>query len=130
MAATRRNGPHSKPIILLLHVRSLVNSLTAKCVLTGTKNSLLEDYLLAKQTSHKDPHHDELLSPIASWFLWMNIHHPRGPLRKGLDEAANKGFSINYKVISTTGLTVYQNPHSFSLTTPEKHRVCHPAICN
>ena len=28
------------------------------------------------------------------------------------------------------GLAVRQNPHSFSLTTPEKDRVCHPAICN
>jgi hypothetical protein len=28
------------------------------------------------------------------------------------------------------GLAVRQNPHSPSLTTPEKNRVCHPAICN
>jgi hypothetical protein len=28
------------------------------------------------------------------------------------------------------GLAVRQNPHSFSLTTPEKDQVCHPAICN
>jgi hypothetical protein len=27
-------------------------------------------------------------------------------------------------------LAVRQNPHSFSLTTPKKDRICHPAICN
>jgi hypothetical protein len=71
-----------------------VNSLTAKCVPAGTKNSLLEDFLLAKHTSNKHPHHDEPFSPLASWFPWMNISHPWEPLWKGLDEAAIEGFSI------------------------------------
>ena len=70
------------------------NSLTAKCILVGTKNSLSEDLLLAKHTSHTHPHHDEPFSPLAPWFPWMNIHHPWEPLRKGLDKAAIEGFSI------------------------------------
>jgi len=28
------------------------------------------------------------------------------------------------------GLTIRQNPHSFSLLPPEKDRVCHRAVCN
>jgi hypothetical protein len=44
------------------------NSLTPKCVPAGTKNSRLEDFLLAKHTSHKHPHHDELFSHLAEWF--------------------------------------------------------------
>jgi hypothetical protein len=63
------------------------------CIPAGTENSLSEDFLLAKHTSHKHPHHDEPLSPLASWFPWINIPHPREPLRKGLeDEAAIEGF--------------------------------------
>jgi len=71
-----------------------LNSLTPKSVLLGTKNSFPEDFLLAKHTSHKHPHHDEPFSPLESWFPWMNIPHPREPLWKGLDKAAIKGFSI------------------------------------
>jgi hypothetical protein len=32
--------------------------------------------------------------------------------------------------VGGNGLAIRQNPHSFSLTTPEKDRVCHPAVCN
>ena len=71
-----------------------VNSLTPKCFPTGTKNSRSEDFLLAKQTSHKHPHHDEPFSSLAAWLPWINIPHPREPLRKGLDEAAMEGFNI------------------------------------
>jgi hypothetical protein len=56
------------------------------------KNSLSEDFLLAKHTSHKHPHHDEPFSPLAPWFPY--IPHPREALRKGLNEAAIEGFSI------------------------------------
>ena len=72
----------------------VINSLTAKCVAAGTKNSLSEDFLLAKLSSHKHPHHDEPFSPLASWVPWMNIPHPQEPLWKGLDEATIEGFSI------------------------------------
>jgi hypothetical protein len=44
------------------------NSLTSKCVPAGTKNSRSEDFLLAKHTSHKHPHHDEPFSRLAAWF--------------------------------------------------------------
>jgi hypothetical protein len=49
-------------------IARLVNSLTAKCVPTGTKNSRSEDFLLAKHTSHKHPHHDVPFSRLAAWF--------------------------------------------------------------
>ena len=65
-----------------------------KCVPTGTKDSHLEDFWLAKHTSHKHPHHDEPFSHLAAWFRWRTTPHPREPLRKGLDEAAIEGFSI------------------------------------
>ena len=45
-----------------------LNSLTAKCVPAGTKNSRSEDFLLAKHTSHKHPHHDVPFSRLAAWF--------------------------------------------------------------
>ncbi len=34
------------------------NSLLAKSIQVGTKNSSLEGFLLAKHTAHKHPHHD------------------------------------------------------------------------
>ena len=48
---------------------------------------------------------------------------------------AEKGHAGAFQTFSLwrwggNGLAVRQNPHSFSLTTPEKDRVCHPAICN
>jgi hypothetical protein len=48
-------------------IGKVINSLTAKCVPAGTKNSLSDDFLLAKLSSHKHPHHDEPFSPLASW---------------------------------------------------------------
>ena len=69
-------------------------ALTPKGVPTGMKNSRSDDFLLAKHTSLKHPHHDEPFPPPAAWFTWMNTHHTREPLRKGLVEAANEGFSI------------------------------------
>jgi hypothetical protein len=71
-----------------------VKLLTAKSVLVGTKNSHSEGFLLAKYTAHKHPHHDEAVCLSTARFLWRNTSHPREPLRKGLDEAAVKGFSI------------------------------------
>jgi len=68
------------------------NSLTPTCV-PGMKNSLSEDFLLAKYTSHKHPHHDEPFSRLAAWFPWMNTPHPQDSLCKGLDEAIVEGFS-------------------------------------
>ena len=70
------------------------NSLTPTCVPAGTKNSRSEDFLLAKHTSHKHPHHDDLFSHLAAWFPWMNAPHPREPLCRGLDEVAIERFSI------------------------------------
>jgi len=74
--------------------RERVNSLTANCVPAVMKNSLSEDFLLENHTTHKHLHHDEPFFPLASWFPWMNIPHPREPLRKGLDKADIEGFSI------------------------------------
>jgi hypothetical protein len=66
-------------------------SLTPKFVLAGTKNSRSEDFLLAKHTSHKHPHHDEPFSRLAAWFPWMNTPHPRKPLWKGWTRLPLKG---------------------------------------
>jgi hypothetical protein len=52
----------------ILQVTS-VNRLTPNCVPAGTKNSRLEDFLLAKHASHnKHSHHDEPFSRLAAWF--------------------------------------------------------------
>ena len=51
------------------------NSLTSTCVPAGTKNSRSEDFLLAKHTSHKHPHHDEPFSHLAS-MVSMDEHTP------------------------------------------------------
>ncbi len=76
----------------------MVNSLTAKCVPVGTKNSLSEDFLLSKHTSHKHPHHDEPFSPLASWFPWMHIPHPRSLFERGWTRPPSKGLVKNCKV--------------------------------
>ena len=62
------------------------------------KNSRSEDFLLAKHTSHKQPHHVEPFSRLAAWFPWMNTPHLQAPLWKGLDEASIEGFRKKYKV--------------------------------
>ena len=54
--------------IARFHLTNLFNSLTAKCVPAGTKNSSSEDFLLAKHTSHKHPYHDEPFSSQAACF--------------------------------------------------------------
>ena len=82
-------------MFIFLRSLSLLNSFTAKSILPGTKNSRLEEFLLAMHTAHKHLHHDEavcLSSSIVS--MAENTPHPRKPMRKGLDEAAVKGFSI------------------------------------
>jgi hypothetical protein len=56
--------------------------------------SLSEDFLLAKHTSHKHPHHDGAVFPSSGMVLMEEHTPPREPLRKGLDEAAIEGFSI------------------------------------
>ena len=68
------------------------NSLTPKCVLMGMKNSLLEDFLLAKHKDTNIPTMMEPFPPPAAWFWWTSVHHPREPTRKGLDEAVVEGF--------------------------------------
>ena len=58
------------------------------------KNSLSEDFLLAK---HKDSRITTMIEPFSSssaCFLWMSVPHPREPTRKGLDKAVVKGFNI------------------------------------
>jgi hypothetical protein len=70
----------------------LFNSLTAKCIPAGTKNSLSEDFLLA---SHKHPHHDEPFPPSSAMVLMEEHTPPREPLCKGLDEATVEGFYQN-----------------------------------
>jgi hypothetical protein len=64
----------------------------------GTKNSRSEDFLLAKHTSHKHPHHDVPFSRLAAWFSLMNTPHPREPLREGLGKVAFKWFSIKLQI--------------------------------
>jgi hypothetical protein len=45
-----------------------VNSLTPKCILAGTKNSLSEDFLLAKHKDTNIPTMMELFSSPVAWF--------------------------------------------------------------
>ncbi len=40
-----------------------IKLLKPKSILAGTKNSCSEDFLLAKNTAHKHPYHDELFPP-------------------------------------------------------------------
>ena len=81
------------PNTLYVHCRGWKhNSLTHECVIEGTKHSHSEDFLLAKHTSYKHPHHDEPFFRLAAWFPWMKTPHPREPLHKGLGEAAIEGF--------------------------------------
>jgi hypothetical protein len=68
-----------------------LNSLTPKCVPAGMKNSRLEDFLLAKHTSHKHPHHDEPFSRLAAWFWWTNIPHPGNLFASGWMRPSSKG---------------------------------------
>jgi hypothetical protein len=52
-------------------LKKLLNSLAAKSVLAGTKNSRSEGFLLAKHlkhTAHKHHHHDGAVSPQAPLF--------------------------------------------------------------
>ena len=64
-------------------IGKVIKGLTAKCVPAGTKNSLSEDFLLAKHTSHKHPHHDEPFSPLAAWFLMEEHTSPPGASLEG-----------------------------------------------
>ncbi len=61
----------------------------------GDKNSCLEDFLLAKHTLHKHPHHDEPVSPPVAWFCWLSLPHPPAPLWKGLAKVDFKWFIVN-----------------------------------
>ena len=72
-----------------------VNSLTPKCILVGTKNSLSEDFLLAKHKDTNIPTMMELFSSPVAWFWWTSDErtHPQEPMRKGLDKAILKGFN-------------------------------------
>ena len=71
-----------------------VNSLTSKCVLAGTKNSLSEDFLLAKHKDTNHPHHDGVVFLSSGMVLMDERTHPREPTRKGLEEAVVEGFNI------------------------------------
>jgi len=58
------------------------------------KNSLSEDFLLAK---HKDTNIPTMMEPFSSpgaWFRWTSVPHPREPMLKGLDKAVVEGFDI------------------------------------
>jgi hypothetical protein len=60
----------------------------------GTKNSLLEDFLLAK---HKDTNIPTMMEPFSSpaaWFLWTSVPHPREHMWKGLDKAVVYVFKL------------------------------------
>ena len=106
LAIKRCQGTTSKKVIKLArsslkkvaHVCSNrgipVNSLTPKFILVETKNSLSEDFWLAK---HKDTHIPTMIerfSSPAAWFWWTSVPHPQEPMRKGLDEAVIEGFNI------------------------------------
>jgi hypothetical protein len=69
-----------------------VNSLTLKSIPAGTKNSRPEGFLLGQHKHTNIPTMMKLFAPPAAWFCWSIIPHPREPLRKGLAEAAIKGF--------------------------------------
>jgi hypothetical protein len=71
------------------------NSLIANSVLAETKISRSEGFLLAKHKHTNIPTMTEPFPPPAPWFWWRNIPQPREPFRKGLDEAALKGFYQN-----------------------------------
>jgi hypothetical protein len=43
-------------------------NITSKSIPTGTKNSRVEGFWLAKHAAHKHLHHDEPLPPPAAWF--------------------------------------------------------------
>jgi len=71
------------------------NSLTAKCILVGTKAPSRKTF--CQRNTHHTINIPTMMSHfphLASWFPWTNITHSRDPLRKGLDEAASEGFSI------------------------------------
>ncbi len=76
--------------VRLCHI--LLNSLTAKSVPTGTKNSCLEGFWLAKHKDTNIPTMMEPFSPLAAWFCWPSVPHPWVPLRKRLVKAAVEGF--------------------------------------
>jgi hypothetical protein len=50
------------------HPKQTFNSLTPKCVLAGTKNSLSEDFSLAK---HKDTNIPTMMEPFSSPAAWF-----------------------------------------------------------
>ncbi len=60
------------------------------------KNSLLEDFLLAKHISTNIPTMMEPFSSPAAWFWRTSVPHPQEPTQKGLDKAAVEGFNIKF----------------------------------
>jgi hypothetical protein len=97
---------YSTYYLFVKYIGEFFNILTPKCVPVGTNNSHSEDFLLVKHISHKHPHHDEPFSRLAAWFPWMKTPHLWDPLRKGLDKAAIKGFSIKLWVGASLGVRV------------------------
>ncbi len=68
-------------------MKKLLNSLDAKSVLAGTKNSRSEDFLLAKQlkhTVHKHHHHDGAISPSSAMVLIDEHTRPPGASLEGV----------------------------------------------
>ena len=61
--------------------RRLINSLTPKSVLAGTKNSRSKGFWLAEHKNTTIPTMMEPFPPPAAWFLWTNIPHPREPAK-------------------------------------------------
>ena len=72
-----------------------LNSLTAKSVPMGMKNSRSEGFLLAqhlKHTAHKHQHHDEAVCPSSGMVLLDEHTPPPGASAKGLAKVAVEGF--------------------------------------
>ena len=71
-----------------------VNSLRAKSIPSGTKNSRSEGYSLAKHTAHKHPHHDEAVCPSRGMALLAEHAPPPSPTPgaslEGVDQGRHK----------------------------------------
>ena len=71
----------------MCQTKTIVNSLSAKSVPVGTKNSLLEGFWLAKASktqAHKHPHHDGAVCPSSSMVLFAKHTPPPGASLEGV----------------------------------------------
>ena len=118
---------HIKPCAPRRHVRSMgddppeqadiiFNSLTAKSILAGTKNSRSEGFLLGKHlkhTAHKHHHHDGAVC-LSSGMVLMEKHTPPpgASSQAVLDVAAVKGYSLVWatpKTVATSYILYFEN---------------------